>query len=85
MLDKFHSKNHTMEKCRTVYNPKTKANKRLLNRFRVKNTQKAEQIWGRFFNRHYNTQWMKKLSYRAFLRHLCISYNKSMRCSRKYR
>jgi hypothetical protein len=85
MLDKFHAKNHKTVKCRTIYNPRKIANKRVLKKFGVKNTQKAEQMWGRFFNRHYNAQFMNRLTFRAFMRHLCICFNASMRTQRRYR
>ena len=55
MPDKFHRTNHTIAICKTTYNPRTPTNKRILKKFGVLNTQKAEQIWGRVFNRHYNT------------------------------
>ena len=73
-LDRFHPGNHKRDVCRAKYKPGTPANYKMRYKFGRTNTAVCEQIF-RKRNQQSTAKRMGRLSYRAFRRHFCLSYN----------
>ena len=74
VLDRFHAKNHTTERCRTTFNPDTRRNKYWMKKLGITNTSTCEQVF-RLMNKQRSTRLMTQPRYRAFWRHWCIFHN----------